>query len=355
MDRDAVEFVIFGNGFLSAALQTALRNAGRRYVVTSVRIHDEAAVRRTLLEARPSVGAICAAGVAGKPNSGWCDDHRVETVESNILGPIVVADVCRDLSMRCGIFGSSCVFHHTDSNGNARVIRDNDTPFNPRTDNFYINCRIALERLFSSFPQVVHFRFAFATVLDPFDARGLLGKARCFDEVHESPVMVSVLEDLMPFVPVIMDDASVSGAINMCNPGHVNLVHLADTLAAHGFRRRDFATVDKTDRASYVVDPEFVESLATPHMPLPNAAERLHAAILARSSVAGTCDTCRNTCRISQVPQRSSSSNRDSDMRASTMRALLEEAIETCGLADVVEPAPPPMHAIENPMMVEVE
>ena len=53
---------------------------------------------------------INTAGQNGTPNSDWCEDHKVETFRSNVLGPLNVVDVCYQLGIHVTHFGSACIF-----------------------------------------------------------------------------------------------------------------------------------------------------------------------------------------------------------------------------------------------------
>ncbi|PQM42492.1 trifunctional UDP-glucose 4 6-dehydratase/UDP-4-keto-6-deoxy-D-glucose 3 5-epimerase/UDP-4-keto-L-rhamnose-reductase RHM1 [Prunus yedoensis var. nudiflora] len=37
-----------------------------------------------------------AAGVTGRPNVDWCESHKPETIRTNVVGTLTLADVCRD-------------------------------------------------------------------------------------------------------------------------------------------------------------------------------------------------------------------------------------------------------------------
>ncbi len=53
---------------------------------------------------------INAAGTRGTPNADWCEDHKVETVRSNVLGPLNLVDVCYQLGIHVTHLGSACIY-----------------------------------------------------------------------------------------------------------------------------------------------------------------------------------------------------------------------------------------------------
>ena len=48
-----------------------------------------------LLDEHKPDAVLNAAGVVGKPNVDWCEDHRVETIAGNTTLPIMIAEACQ--------------------------------------------------------------------------------------------------------------------------------------------------------------------------------------------------------------------------------------------------------------------
>ncbi len=51
------------------------------------------AVERELESVRPT-HVINAAGVTGRPNVDWCESNKDETVRTNVVGTLTIADAC---------------------------------------------------------------------------------------------------------------------------------------------------------------------------------------------------------------------------------------------------------------------
>src|SRR5688572_29408063 len=62
-------------------------------------ISDPVQVRESLQKFRPDVVINCA-GRCGSPNIDWCEDHKLETIRSNLLGPLVLLQECA----RAGVY-----------------------------------------------------------------------------------------------------------------------------------------------------------------------------------------------------------------------------------------------------------
>ena len=66
--------LIFGNGFVGNKFKNVLSSA----IVSTVDIIDPPAVRAEIEKQSPDVVINCA-GMTGKPNVDWCEDHKLET------------------------------------------------------------------------------------------------------------------------------------------------------------------------------------------------------------------------------------------------------------------------------------
>lgn len=54
---------------------------------------------------------INCAGKTGRPNVDWCEDHKIETIESNVIGTLMLAQACwiRDIHLTVMATGCKCV------------------------------------------------------------------------------------------------------------------------------------------------------------------------------------------------------------------------------------------------------
>lgn len=270
------EFLILGTGFISVELQRVFSKMRVDYRVAHPRIHNTEALCGVFDLFSPRY-VILTSGIAGNPNSGWCDDHAFETVLSNVAGQVAAAEVARKKGVPLAVVGSGCVFGASDA-----AVHDTTLPTAPyATKSFYIHARCAAERMLTFFPEVLQLRVTYpvTTSLHP---KSLLGKILTFDVVHRAPTTISVLEDIFPLLPTLLR-AGKKGPINFCNPGTVDLselrCRLEDRRVSYGGERVDFGIcgADETfQRAAYAAVPDALLSIA-PH--LPQASSRAKAII----------------------------------------------------------------------------
>lgn len=89
------------------------------------------------------------AGVRGLPNADWCEDHKVETARSNILGVMNLVDCCFLLDIHITQFASACLFEHDAAHpAENRHFTEDDQPF--YKDSFYSYTRFVSEEVRSS-------------------------------------------------------------------------------------------------------------------------------------------------------------------------------------------------------------
>lgn len=57
------------------------------------------------LQVKPT-HVINAAGVTGRPNVDWCETNKIETIRSNVIGCLTLADVCLQQGLHMTYFGT---------------------------------------------------------------------------------------------------------------------------------------------------------------------------------------------------------------------------------------------------------
>lgn len=75
--------------------------------MTTVRMEDRLAVQKELETVKPTHVFNCA-GVTGRPNVDWCEDHRQETLTSNLVGTLNVATCCAAMGIHLTVFATGC-------------------------------------------------------------------------------------------------------------------------------------------------------------------------------------------------------------------------------------------------------
>ncbi len=105
------KFLIWGaNGWIAGHLETLLHTQNRDVHSTDVRMEHQAGVHRVLDEVNPTHVINCA-GKTGRPNVDWCEDHKIETIESNVTGMLILAKACHDRGVHLTVLATGCMLH----------------------------------------------------------------------------------------------------------------------------------------------------------------------------------------------------------------------------------------------------
>lgn len=98
-----------GNGWIAQHLSDLLKSQGKTVHSTTVRMENRQAVLEKLDEIKPTHVLNCA-GSTGRPNVDWCEDHKEETIRSNVIGTLNLTDACFIKGIHCTVFATGCVY-----------------------------------------------------------------------------------------------------------------------------------------------------------------------------------------------------------------------------------------------------
>lgn len=207
--------LVFGNGWLGNKFRELFNGD-----ITSTRIENAYRVRRDLEIFKPDV----VINTAGKPsadhNTDWCLDHPGETVISNVVGPAVLAQVCKDIDVPLLVLLSSgCIF---DGSEDVRFSETSD----PNPVNFYGQTKVASEvivrEIYKDRPgKLLIPRFRMPLDKEPHN-RNLLTKLLKY---RSAPIVyasnsITVIDDLLIAIKTLVE-RNRSGVFHVINPSPV--------------------------------------------------------------------------------------------------------------------------------------
>lgn len=206
-----MKILIFGSkGFMGKRFQKLFPDA----LCPSVDIADQTLVEKTLDQEKPDL-VINAAGKAGVPNVDWCEDHRLETLRSNVLGPLVLLDACAKRGIYWVHLSSGCIYEGL--NG-GRGFTEEDIP--NFTGSFYSRTKGWSDQMLkdcSKEAQVLILRLRM-----PFDAsddpRNLIMKLKKYKTVLDEKNSITSIDDFFAATEKLIEKKK-TGIYNITNPG----------------------------------------------------------------------------------------------------------------------------------------
>jgi len=218
-------YLVFGkNGWIGGQVIDLLRQQGKTVHLANSRTENREAVAAELDAIKPT-HVINSAGVTGRPNVDWCEDHREETIRANVVGTLNVADLCAQRGIHHLLFATGCIFEYDDAHpiGGPGFL-ETDTPnFH---GSFYSHTKAYVEDLLKTYPTTCVLRVRMP-ISDDLSPRNFIAKIVKYDKVVNVPNSMTVLTDLLP-ISVVMADKKLTGVYNFCNPGAISHNEILD-------------------------------------------------------------------------------------------------------------------------------
>jgi len=213
-----MKYIIFGNGYLGNKFSETL---GDNAEIVSTDIADINAVRSILGEKKPDAIINCA-GATGTPNIDWCEDHKDETMYSNVTGPLVLAKACSELDIFMVHLGSGCIYQGDNA---GKGFSENDVPSLEDIPSFYSLTKFMSEHLLGKFP-ILQCRLRM-----PLDSaksqRNFITKITTYEKVISEANSMTVIDDLIRITLELSEKKKI-GIYNITNPGSITHKEILD-------------------------------------------------------------------------------------------------------------------------------
>lgn len=210
-----MKVLIFGKGYIAHKFKDFLENAE----ISDVRIDDYSLVKRELEEKKPDVVLNCA-GKTGRPNVDWCEDHKMETLASNVIAPLLLARACEELDLYFVHVGSGCVYEGY--NDGVGFCEDDEPNFD---GSFYSKTKAWSEAMLKELP-VLQLRLRMPLDGEPCE-RNFITKITKYNKVISVENSISVIDDFLSASEKLMKKHA-TGVYNMTNPGTITHSEILD-------------------------------------------------------------------------------------------------------------------------------
>lgn len=254
--------LIGGSGWICGHMQTLLSQQGKEFQATTARLEDLLAMEKVFDDFQPTRVINCA-GKTGRPNVDWCETNRAETVRSNVIGTLMLADLCESRGVHLANMATGCEFHTQTTIGlghstdvetgiytstytpdrtcitSAPFSEDDPSNFG---GSFYSYTKSRVEDILrTTYPTVLTLRIRMP-ISDDLHPRSFVTKITKYEHVVNIPNSNSILHDLLPLA-VAMSEHGERGVYNFTNPGaisHNEVLGLYKELVDPGYEWKNF-------------------------------------------------------------------------------------------------------------------
>lgn len=213
-------YLIFGGktGWIGGKLIELLTAQGKKFHVSEARTYNRETVLAEIAKFKPT-HILNAAGVTGRPNVDWCEDHRVETIRSNVIGTLMIADICETENIHHLLYATGCIFEYDDSHtiGGKGFTEDDSANFH---GSYYSHTKSMVEDMLRAYSNTCTLRVRMP-ISDDLSPRNFVTKIVKYDKVVDIPNSMTVLYELLP-ASLVMAQKKLTGIYNFCNPGAIS-------------------------------------------------------------------------------------------------------------------------------------
>jgi len=215
-----VRYLVFGGktGWIGQKVVDMLRAKGIDAVVAETRLEHIQDVASEIDRVKPSHIVNCA-GLTGRPNVDWCEDHKEEVIRVNVVGTLGLLDAAESRGIHITNFATGCIYNYdaTHTIGGAKFT-ELDAP--NYVGSFYSLTKGMVDKLSPNYKHALTLRLRMP-ISDDLNPRNFVTKITAYNRVINVPNAVTVLHDMLP-VALAMMDRRITGVFNFTNPGTIS-------------------------------------------------------------------------------------------------------------------------------------
>jgi 3,5-epimerase/4-reductase len=235
------------------------KEEGIECFLSEVRIENREDVAKELDEIKPT-HVLMAAGITGRPNIDWCEDHKPETLRVNVIGTLNVADLTFMRGIHCTIYATGCIFKYDDKHPLGSGIGFDEESVPNFDESFYSKTKGYMEPMLKCYPNCMILRVRMPISDDLFH-RNFVTKIVKYERVVNIPNSMTVLTEMLP-ASLAMAKKGLTGVYNFTNPGVISHNEVLDlykkyidpTYTYKNFTVEEQAKVIKAGRSNNELD-----------------------------------------------------------------------------------------------------
>uniref|UniRef100_A0A7S3DNL4 RmlD-like substrate binding domain-containing protein n=1 Tax=Entomoneis paludosa TaxID=265537 RepID=A0A7S3DNL4_9STRA len=259
--KPITKVLIYGGktGWIGGLMHDMCKEKGIEVYNSEVRIENRGDLEAELDKIQPS-HVLMSAGITGRPNIDWCEDHKPETIRTNVIGTLNVADLTYMKGIHCTVYATGCIFKYDDAHplGSGIGFTEEDTP--NFDGSFYSKTKGYMEPMLKTFPNCMILRVRMP-ISDDLIHRSFVTKIAKYEKVVNIPNSMTILHEMLP-ASLAMAGKGLTGVYNFCNPGVISHNEVLDlfkkyidpTFEYSNFSLEEQAKILKADRSNNELD-----------------------------------------------------------------------------------------------------
>ena len=235
-----IDYAIFGStGFLGSNIVEKLKLKNKKFITCSLRLQNIIEISEFLDIYKPKYVINCA-GLTGSPNIFWCDENKIETIESNVTYQLTLAKLCFDKGIHLTCFGSGGIFesdkfYSEEEEGNYKK-------------NFYSESRIYLENIIKNYSNVLYLRINYPMSSNKSN-KNLLTKLLTYKNIEQVELSITCIDDLF-IILFEMIENNENGVCNFVNPGSIKLFEILEIYNTYNDKNPHTFNIVETNNTS---------------------------------------------------------------------------------------------------------
>lgn len=210
-----MKFLLFGGrGWIGKMVQENLEKNGLRVFLANSRLENYTDILNEVKDILPDRIINCA-GKTGRPNVDWCENNKLETLQSNVVGINNLAKVCEIYNIHLTNLASGCIYESL----NGEIFNEDDVP--NFTKSTYSLSKVLAENILKCYKNVLTLRLRMPISGDYKSPRDFVYKITRYEKVVNIQNSMSYLPELIPILVRMSINLEI-GIYNFVNTGTIS-------------------------------------------------------------------------------------------------------------------------------------
>lgn len=242
-----------GTGFIGKHIIKELEKNNLEFILSSNRIYKYTDIENDIKLYKPEF-IISAAGYSTPNTIDHYESHKEDLILTNTIGNLILADLTSKYDIHLTLIMSGCIYQYKDySNFNYYKLKFTEKSKPNFDKSMYSKNRIQTEELLSNYNHicVLRLRMPISNNLHP---KSLITKIIKYKTVINIPNSMSILEDLIPFIPIVLKK-KLTETFNLVNTGVIRHSQILDMYIKYINPKYKYSIISEAEQSKKVLAP----------------------------------------------------------------------------------------------------